>query len=288
MSGPKPGDTRHKVGCSLRVRCNNTGSDSGAAAYHPEEGWGLVNWQYIEHSKFGIASKSISYVAANSEVVVETSIQSKYKDAIEGAYQKGLVTYGGKLKIERDRMLDARHKIGSSHRGIVAEAHCSGEGIFGGGSSLDFTIEVDEIFVGTPAYLDQVIQEHEDYIEQQQGGGGNGGGGDTSTRIRLLDLHCVTTEDNFGSDECELRVRADSNAFTLRSDLSNGQHWNLNLPLEFTQKVSVRLLDLDDPGFPIFDDHDDLGSIEINPGQTSGSGTFNKDGADYVLTWGPG
>lgn len=104
-------------------------------------------------------------------------------------------------------------------------------------------------------------------------------------RIRLTLLTCNETEDNAGSDECELRIWADGSSQRHRKNMNNGDVWDLNIPLEFTQRVKIQLYDLDNPDFPIYDDHDHLGTIIIRPDQPEGSGTFNQDGADYDLDW---
>ena len=104
-------------------------------------------------------------------------------------------------------------------------------------------------------------------------------------KIVLTRLTCHETEDNTGADEAELRIWADSSFQSHRRDMNNGDVWDLNIPLEFSQRVKIQLYDLDNPGFPLYDDHDHLGTIVIRPDQTEGSGTFNQDGADYDLDW---
>lgn len=104
-------------------------------------------------------------------------------------------------------------------------------------------------------------------------------------KIVLARLSCNETEDNTGADECELRIWADSAFQSHRRDMNNGDVWDLNIPLEFAQRVKIQLYDLDNPGFPLYDDHDHLGTLIIRPDQPEGSGTFNQDGADYDLDW---
>ncbi len=108
------------------------------------------------------------------------------------------------------------------------------------------------------------------------------------TKITLTLLECNQTEDNSGADECELRVWADNNFQSHRRNMDNGDDWPLNINLSFTYRVKIQLWDLDNPGFPLYDDHDKLGTIIINPGQTEGSGVFSEDGADYRIDWVPG
>ena len=107
----------------------------------------------------------------------------------------------------------------------------------------------------------------------------------TMAKIVLTRLTCHETEDNTGADECELRIWADSSYQSHRRDMNNGDVWDLNIQLEFTQRVKIQLYDLDNPGFPLYDDHDHLGTIIIRPDQLEGSNTFNQDGADYDLDW---
>lgn len=104
-------------------------------------------------------------------------------------------------------------------------------------------------------------------------------------KITLVSLHCIETEDNAGSDECELRIWADSSFQSHRRSMNNGDVWHLDVPLEFDYRVKIQLYDLDNPGFPLYDDHDHLGTVIIRPNQQQGSGTFNQDGADYTLDW---
>ena len=105
------------------------------------------------------------------------------------------------------------------------------------------------------------------------------------TRITLVSLTCNETEDNLGSDECELRIWADTAFQSRRRSMTNGEVWNLGITLEFEKRVKIQLYDLDNPGFPLYDDHDHLGTVIIRPDQQQGAGTFNLDGADYVLDW---
>jgi hypothetical protein len=109
-------------------------------------------------------------------------------------------------------------------------------------------------------------------------------------RIVLTQLTCNETEDNAGPDEAQLRIWADGNYQSLRKSMNNGDTWDLNITLEFSQRVKIQLYDLDNPGFPLYDDHDRLGTVTINPSQasTSGSGSFTEDGADYEIEWIPG
>jgi hypothetical protein len=109
-------------------------------------------------------------------------------------------------------------------------------------------------------------------------------------KIVLTQLICNETEDNTGPDEAQLRIWADGNYQSLRKSMNNGDAWNLNITLEFSQRVKIQLYDLDNPGFPLYDDHDRLGTVTINPSQAStpGNGTFTEDGADYEIEWIPG
>jgi hypothetical protein len=107
------------------------------------------------------------------------------------------------------------------------------------------------------------------------------------TKIILSSLTCRQTEDNTGDDEAELRIWADNHYISARKDMNNGETWNLGIPLEFNNRVKIQLWDLDNPGFPLYDDHDHLGTVTIDPTQNSGTGTFTDDGADYEIEWIP-
>jgi hypothetical protein len=106
--------------------------------------------------------------------------------------------------------------------------------------------------------------------------------------IVLTRLTCNETEDNTGADEAQLRIWADGSYQSHRKDMNNGESWDLNIPLTFSQRVKIQLYDLDNPGFPLYDDHDHLGTVTIQPNQLQGSGTFSQDGADYEIEWIPG
>lgn len=71
-------------------------------------------------------------------------------------------------------------------------------------------------------------------------------------------------------------------------NMDNGYVWDLNIQFEFSYRIKIQLWDIDNPGFPLYDDHDWLGTTIINPGQTQGSGVFSEDGADYRIDWIPG
>ncbi len=105
------------------------------------------------------------------------------------------------------------------------------------------------------------------------------------TNIILTELTCNETEDNLGSDECDLRIWADAHYYNRRKDMTNGEVWNLNLPLSFEQRVKIQLWDIDNPGFPLYDDHDHLGTVVIRSHELKGSAKFNLDGADYDIEW---
>lgn len=111
---------------------------------------------------------------------------------------------------------------------------------------------------------------------------------EAATTIVLTALTCNTTEDNSGADEAELRIWYDDNFQSHRKDMDNGDAWNLNIRLTFSYRVKIELWDLDNPGFPLYDDHDHLGTVIINPDQPNGTGTFTQDGADYRIDWIPG
>lgn len=104
-------------------------------------------------------------------------------------------------------------------------------------------------------------------------------------KVTLTKLTCNETEDNAGEDECELRIWADGNYQSHRKGMNNGDVWDLNIPLVFNRRVKIQLWDRDNPGFPLYDDHDRLGTVIIRPNQPEGSGQFTEDGADYDLDW---
>lgn len=56
--------------------------------------------------------------------------------------------------------------------------------------------------------------------------------------------------------------------------------------MPFTEKVEIPLWDRDDPGFPLYDDRDWLGTVTIRTRpEGSGLGKYTRDDADYTLTY---
>jgi hypothetical protein len=104
-------------------------------------------------------------------------------------------------------------------------------------------------------------------------------------QITLQTLHCETTEDTLGDDECRLEIYADGELeHSVRADMNDGDDWTLDTTLVYEREVSVRLFDEDGP-LP-GDDDDDLGILSIGPEEiTDAVGSFSQDGADYRLTY---
>ncbi len=103
-------------------------------------------------------------------------------------------------------------------------------------------------------------------------------------KLHLKDLQCNETEDNAGADECELRVWCDDRYYSFRRNMNNGDTWTLDISMPFRSRAKIQLWDLDRPDFPLYDDHDHLGTAVIRAAATQGAETtFNQDGADYVL-----
>ena len=104
-------------------------------------------------------------------------------------------------------------------------------------------------------------------------------------QITLEQLHCTTTEDLLGSDECRLEVYNDGELhFAYRHDLNNGENWAIVASLLFQHECRLRLFD-EDGDFP-GDDDDALGVVVIGPSEVShATGRFTLDGADYTITY---
>lgn len=102
--------------------------------------------------------------------------------------------------------------------------------------------------------------------------------------LHLKQLHCNETEDNTGSDECELRVSVDFFTSTFRQNMNNDQDWHIDVRLPFSRRAKVQLWDLDAGSW--WDCHDHLGTAVIRPTPVDGAQvTFNQDGSDYVLDY---
>lgn len=66
--------------------------------------------------------------------------------------------------------------------------------------------------------------------------------------------------------------------------MNNGESWDINVKMTIAMRAKIQLWDLDNPGFPLYDDHDHLGTSVIHPTLIKDAeATFNQDGADYVL-----
>lgn len=103
-------------------------------------------------------------------------------------------------------------------------------------------------------------------------------------KIFIKTLTCNETEDWTGSDECLLEVFTNAGRKTYRQDMNNGEVWEINDTLAFTDRVKVRLWDLDLGRWP--DYHDHLGTAIIRDTAVHNSqSSFTLDGADYVLTY---
>lgn len=102
--------------------------------------------------------------------------------------------------------------------------------------------------------------------------------------LYIKSLTCNETEDWSGSDECLLEVFTDAGRKTYRQDMNNGENWELNDQLPFTNRAKVKLWDLDIGRWP--DYHDHLGTVIIRDTPVENSvASFTLDGADYVLTY---
>ncbi|MBK7820441.1 MAG: hypothetical protein IPJ61_05040 [Tessaracoccus sp.] len=104
-------------------------------------------------------------------------------------------------------------------------------------------------------------------------------------QITLENLHCTTTEDWLGSDECRLEVYNDGELhFAYRHDLNDGEDWALGASLLFARTCVLRLFD-EDGDFP-GDDDDALGIVTIGAADVQHAvATFREDDADYTITY---
>lgn len=102
-------------------------------------------------------------------------------------------------------------------------------------------------------------------------------------RLKLISLHCTTTEDSTGADEPYLLVNG--NRVWGSSSLNDGETADLSqVPLiSFNGTASIKLFDDDSP-----DGDDNLGTHTANESQAgrgTQTGTFTQDDADYTLTY---
>lgn len=104
-------------------------------------------------------------------------------------------------------------------------------------------------------------------------------------QLTLENLHCTTTEDTTGADECRLEVYDDGELyFAYRQDLNDDQDWGLNSSLLFGNSCTLRMFD-EDRDFP-GDDDDALGIVSLGAADAQHATVrFTGDGADYTLTY---
>lgn len=104
-------------------------------------------------------------------------------------------------------------------------------------------------------------------------------------QITLENLHCTSTEDWTGADECRLEVYNDGELhFAYRKDLNDDENWALNASLLFARTCVLRLFD-EDGDFP-GDDDDALGVVTIGPEDAAhATARFTGDDADYTITY---
>jgi hypothetical protein len=103
--------------------------------------------------------------------------------------------------------------------------------------------------------------------------------------LTLQKLHCVTTEDILGSDECRLEVITDGQVeHPERVSLNDGEAWAIDANYYFRTEATVQLLDEDIP--EIGDDDDHLGIVRIpSTDVTDAVAQFCLDEADYRLVY---
>ncbi|MBX9941460.1 MAG: hypothetical protein K2Y32_19510 [Candidatus Obscuribacterales bacterium] len=102
--------------------------------------------------------------------------------------------------------------------------------------------------------------------------------------LKIKTLHCITTEDNMGNDECLLEVLGGGAQRSYSNNMNNGDTWELNDDVPFNNRVEVKLTDLDLGYWP--DRHDNLGKHSINADPADNEKkTFKQDGAHYELTY---
>lgn len=104
-------------------------------------------------------------------------------------------------------------------------------------------------------------------------------------QITLENLHCTSTEDWTGADECRLEVYNDGELhFAYRKDLNDDENWALNASLLFARTCVLRLFD-EDGDFP-GDDDDALGVVTIGPEDAAhATARFTRDDSDYTITY---
>lgn len=104
-------------------------------------------------------------------------------------------------------------------------------------------------------------------------------------KLRLISLYCEKTEDNAGADEAYLVVNGRQVGGVNSINDREGRDLTYIEPILFTGSAEIRLYDQDTG---VFDKDDFLGSLTATSdqaGQGEQRGRFNKDDADYTLTW---
>lgn len=104
-------------------------------------------------------------------------------------------------------------------------------------------------------------------------------------QLRLISLYCEKTEDNTGADEAYLVVDGRQVGGVNSINDREGRDLTYINPIPFSSSTEIRLYDKDTG---VFDKDDFLGSLMATVEQAGlgeQRGKFNKDDADYTLTW---
>ncbi len=103
--------------------------------------------------------------------------------------------------------------------------------------------------------------------------------------IQLKNLRCINTEDFTGADEPRLRIIRDGLPLDVMLEpLNDGENLDVNQAFVFLNTVEIQLYDRDTG--VLGDDDDWLGSNSFGRvSQDGGEMRFNRDGADYRMTF---
>jgi hypothetical protein len=106
-------------------------------------------------------------------------------------------------------------------------------------------------------------------------------------RVTLHSLKCVETEDHTGDDETRLKVYVDGKKVkTWKKSMNNGESMNIGKAYTYNKSFKLKLYDGDNPGFPLYDDDDWLGTVDIkNLAGDEYVAAFNRDGALYFIKY---
>lgn len=147
-----PGELRkqHAVAhAGAKVGSFTTRTNVSQGVYQPSDGWYIESYEYIQTSKFGSTSHSVSQVQANSRIATSSELSDAfdYTLNIAGKYEDQAAE--AKLKELRKTLISYAATIESSHEALILNVKAHGRGSLSDkGSSINAYLLVTERCIG--------------------------------------------------------------------------------------------------------------------------------------------